>query len=71
MSAGRDFASRSCAFIDGAGAGPGATHYANRTRDVGAYEAMAASLPKKPPRPALADEPQGDPVTRDSAPEGL
>lgn len=43
------FAARAGNFITGAGSGGGATSTVTRDRDLAAYEAMKAGLPKKPP----------------------
>jgi hypothetical protein len=44
----RQWVDRARSFVGGAGPGLGATRYADRERDAAAYDAMRASLPKKP-----------------------
>jgi len=60
------FAERAGSFLTGAGAGGGATSTVTRDRDLAAYEAMKAGLPKKPPSQLRPREDAGSPKTGDA-----
>lgn len=54
----QNYANLSGNFVNGWGPGIGATTAKDRDRDVAAYEAQRAKLPKKPPRiPVKPEEP--------------